>query len=95
MPFVPTETVTRTVVKTKTKKLPVFLASLAGLAVGAVLVIALVMSGAFRITESNVEATGGDNVQTIDIDAEDTTLAEAVSAKALPSVVSIERKGLF
>ncbi len=89
MPFVPTETVTRTVVKTKTKKLPVFLASLAGLAVGAVLVIALVMSGAFRITESNVEATGGDTVQTIDIDAEDTTLAEAVAAKTLPSVVSI------
>lgn len=89
MPFVPTETMAHTVVKTKTKKLPVFLASLAGLAVGAILVIALVMAGAFRITESNVEATGGDAVQTIDIDAEDTTLAEAVAAKALPSVVSI------
>ena len=43
-----TETVKHTVVKTKTKKAPVFLASFGGLVVGAVLVIALVMSGAFR-----------------------------------------------
>lgn len=88
-----TETVKHTVVKTKTKKLPVFLASLAGLAVGAVLVIALVMSGAFRITDTNVVATDSGSskgtTQTLKIDAEDTTLAEAVSAKALPSVVSI------
>ena len=63
--------------------------SLAGLAVGAVLVIALVMSGAFRITDSNVEAASTGSTQTIDIDPEDTTLAEVVSAKALPSVVSI------
>ena len=87
----PQETVTRTVVKTKTKKLPVFLASLAGLAVGAVLVIALVMTGAFRITDKNVEPVGGSSAsgQSIKIDPEDTTLAETVSAKALPSVVSI------
>ncbi len=89
MPFVSTETMAHTVVKTKTKKIPVFLASLAGLAVGAVLVIALVMSGAFRITDTNVEATTGGTTQTIDIDPEDTTLAEAVAAKALPSVVSL------
>ena len=51
-----TYTETRTVVKTKSKKLPIFLASFAGLVVGAVLVIAgLVTSGAFRITDSNVE----------------------------------------
>ena len=88
IPFVPsTETVTRTVVKTKAKALPVFLASLGGLVVGAVLVIALAMSGAFRITDTDVEAT--QPAQTIEIDPEDTTLAEAVSAKALPSVVSI------
>lgn len=85
---------TRTVVKTKTKKLPVFLASLSGLVVGAVLVIALVMTGALNIGETNVEApalsdTGTSGTQTIQIDAEDTTLAEAVAAKALPSVVSI------
>ena len=88
----PTETVTHTVVKTKTKKLPVFVSSLAGLVVGAVLVIALVMTGAFRISDTNVEApaiSNGNSTQNIQIDAEDTTLAEAVSAKALPSVVSI------
>ncbi len=86
------QTVTHTVVKTKTKKLPVFVSSLAGLVVGAVLVIALVMTGALRIGSTNVDAPAlsdsGSN-QTIQIDAEDTTLAEAVSAKALPSVVSI------
>ena len=48
-PSAPAETVTHTVVKTKTKKLPVFVSSLAGLVVGAVLVIALVMTGALRI----------------------------------------------
>ncbi len=83
---------TRTVVKTKTKKMPVFLASLAGLVVGAVLVIALVMTGALNIGDSSVDApalSGSDSTQTIKIDAEDTTLAEAVAAKALPSVVSI------
>ena len=94
----PTGTITRTVVKTKTKKLPVFLASLGGLVVGAVLIIALVMTGAFRIDETNVEApvvtgesqdSGGSTTQHIEIDPEDTTLAEAVAAKALPSVVSI------
>lgn len=93
---------TRTVVKTKTKKLPVFLASLSGLVVGAVLVIALVMTGALNIGETNVEApalsdAGTSGTQTIQIDAEDTMLAEAVAAKALPSVVSIsavnERSG--
>lgn len=86
------ETMSRTVVKTKTKKLPVFLSSLAGLAVGAVLVIALVMTGALDIDRGggNVTAvTPSAGTQTIEIDSEDTTLAEAVSAKALPSVVSI------
>ena len=103
-PYAATATVdTRTVVKTKTKKLPVFLASLAGLVVGAVLVIALVMTGALNIGDTNVEApaltdsTGTGGSQAITIDAEDTTLAEAVAAKALPSVVSItavnERSG--
>lgn len=84
-----TETVKHTVVKTKTKKAPVFLASFGGLVVGAVLVIALVMSGAFKITDSDVQATGSTSMQNIEIDAEDTTLAEVVAAKAQPSVVSI------
>lgn len=84
-----TETVKHTVVKTKTKKAPVFLASFGGLVVGAVLVIALVMSGAFKITDSDVQATGSASTQNIEIDAEDTTLAEVVAAKAQPSVVSI------
>lgn len=84
-----TETVKHTVVKTKTKKAPVFLASFGGLVVGAVLVIALVMSGAFKITDSDVQATGSTSSQNIEIDAEDTTLAEVVAAKAQPSVVSI------
>ena len=89
IPFVPsTATDTRTVVKVKTKKLPVFLASLGGLVVGAVLVIALVMVGAFRISDTDVSAEVP-VTQTIDIDPEDTTLAEAVAAKCLPSVVSI------
>lgn len=84
-----TETVKHTVVKTKTKKAPVFLASFGGLVVGAVLVIALVMSGAFKITDSDVQATGSTSTQNIEVDAEDTTLAEVVAAKAQPSVVSI------
>lgn len=84
-----TETVKHTVVKTKTKKAPVFLASFGGLVVGTVLVIALVMSGAFKITDSDVQATGSTSTQNIEIDAEDTTLAEVVAAKAQPSVVSI------
>lgn len=84
-----TETVKHTVVKTKTKKAPVFLASFGGLVVGAVLVIALVMSGAFKIADSDVQATGNTSTQNIEIDTEDTTLAEVVAAKAQPSVVSI------
>ena len=84
-------TETRTVVKTRTKKFPVFLSSLAGLAVGAVLVIALVMTGALDIDRGgSVTATNPDSTsQTIDIDPEDTTLSEVVAQKALPSVVSI------
>ena len=88
-----TQTVAHTVVKTKTKKLPVFLCSLAGMVVGAVLVVALIMTGALNVNRdagtatATSEPSGGS--QTIKIDAEDTTLAEAVSAKALPSVVSI------
>ena len=86
-----TETVSRTVVKTRTKRFPVFLSALGGLAVGAVLVIALVMTGALDIDRDggSVTATTPNTTQPIQIDAEDTTLAEAVSAKALPSVVSI------
>lgn len=84
-----------TVVKTKTKKLPVFLASFLGLATGAVLVIALVMTGAFRITDSNVESAdaAASSSSAITIDPEDTTLSEVVAAKALPSVVSITAQG--
>ena len=83
------ETLTRTVVKTKTKKLPIFITAVAGFAVGAVLVIALTMTGAFRITDSDVQAVPESSRQTIEIDPEDTTLPETVAAKALPSVVSI------
>lgn len=86
-------TETRTVVKTKAKKLPVFLAALLGLVVGAVLIIALVMAGVFRITGTDVEQTGSGATQTIDINPEDTTLAEVVAAKSLPSVVSITAQG--
>ncbi len=87
-----TEKISRTVVKTRTKRLPVFLSALGGLAVGAVLVIALVMTGALDINRDggSVSANTPAGTKTIQIDAEDTTLAEAVSAKALPSVVSIE-----
>ena len=85
------ETITHTVVKTKTKKAPVFIASFAGLVLGAVLVIALVMSGAFSITDNDVQAGGP--VQKIEIDPEDTTLAETVASKTLPSVVSITAQG--
>ena len=80
-----THTETRTVVKTKSKKLPIFLASFAGLVVGAVLVIALVMSGAFRITDSNVETAGtSGSPQTIDINPEDTTLSEPWRQRRCP-----------
>ena len=83
-----------TVVKTKTKKLPIFITALAGCACGALLVIALVMTGALNIgggkNSVTANATGGSSSsQKITIDSEDTTLAESVSAKALPSVVSI------
>lgn len=81
------QTVTHTVVKTKTKKIPVFIASFAGMVLGAVLVIALVMTGSFAIGDGDVQATGSS--QTIKIDPEDTTLAETVASKTLPSVVSI------
>ena len=97
-----TETVSRTVVKTKTKKLPVFLSACAGLLVGAVLVVALAMSGVLDLggsddstaaeteTESSSsDSTSSSSTTTIEIDPEDTTLAETVAAKALPSVVSI------
>ncbi len=91
VPGAPAATETRTVVKTRTKKVPVFLSSLAGLAVGAVLVIALVMTGALDIDRGgSVTAANPDSTsQTIDIDPEDTTLSEVVAQKALPSVVSI------
>ena len=81
-----------TVVKTKTKKLPIFITALAGCACGALLVIALIMSGALNIGGGKNAVTAGasgSSTQKITIDSEDTTLAEAVSAKALPSVVSI------
>ena len=81
-----------TVVKTKTKKLPIFITALAGCACGALLVIALIMSGTLNIGSGKNAVTAGasgSSTQKITIDSEDTTLAEAVSAKALPSVVSI------
>ena len=91
-----TEMVSRTVVKTKTKKLPVFLSACAGLLVGAILVVALVMSGVLDLgssssdTESSTSSSSSSSsTTTIEIDPEDTTLAEVVAAKALPSVVSI------
>ena len=81
-----------TVVKTKTKKLPIFITALAGCACGALLVIALIMSGTLNIGGGKNAVTAGasgSSTQKITIDSEDTTLAEAVSAKALPSGVSI------
>ena len=81
-----------TVVKTKTKKLPIFITALAGCACGALLVIALIMSGTLDIGGGRNAVTAGasgSSTQKITIDSEDTTLAEADSAKALPSVVSI------
>ena len=91
---VPAGAMAHTVVKTKTKKLPVFLSAFAGLCVGALLIVALIMTGALNINREAGTATASDSSsssssQTIKIDAEDTTLAETVSAKALPSVVSI------
>ncbi len=89
-----TETVAHTVVKTKTKKFPVFVSAFAGLVVGAVLVVALIMTGALNVNRnagsvSTTTSGSSSSKQTITIDSEDTTLAETVSAKALPSVVSI------
>ena len=79
-----------TVVKTRTKKIPVFIASFAGLLAGAALVIALTMAGAFSFgSDSGSAQAGSGTTQTIDINSEDTTLAEVVAQKALPSVVSI------
>ncbi|AEB07553.1 peptidase S1 and S6 chymotrypsin/Hap [Coriobacterium glomerans PW2] len=95
-PFAPqTETVRQTVVKTKAKKFPVFLSGLIGIAVGALLLFALAMSGALQLDGSDVgssgssSSSGSSGSQTIKINPEDNSLAEAVAAKALPSVVSV------
>ena len=48
-----------TVVKTKTKKLPIFITALAGCACGALLVIALIMSGTLDIGGGRNAVTGG------------------------------------
>ncbi len=88
----PVVTEKHTVVKTRAKKMPVFLASLLGLVAGAALVIALVMSGAFRVDSEGAAPAATQSAGSttkIDIDPEDTTLAEAVASKALPSVISI------
>lgn len=74
-----------TVVKTKTKKLPIFITALAGCACGALLVIALIMSGTLNIGGGKNAVTAGasgSSTQKITIDSEDTTLAEPF----LPSV---------
>ncbi len=48
-----------TVVKTKTKKLPIFITALAGCACGALLVIALIMSGTLNIGGGKNAVTAG------------------------------------
>lgn len=48
-----------TVVKTKTKKLPIFITALAGCACGALLVIALIMSGTLNIGGGQERRDGG------------------------------------
>ena len=48
-----------TVVKTKTKKLPIFITALAGCACGALLVIALIMSGTLNIGGGRNAVTAG------------------------------------
>ncbi len=81
---------TRTVVKTRAKKLPVFLSALAGLVAGGLLMVALVFTGALDINSDKGSVVSSNaSQQSISIDTEDTTLPEVVSAKALPSVVSI------
>lgn len=81
---------TRTVVKTHAKKLPVFLSALAGLVAGGLLMVALVFTGALDINSDKGSVVSSNaSQQSISIDTEDTTLPEVVSAKALPSVVSI------
>lgn len=81
---------TRTVVKTRAKKLPVFLSALAGLVAGGLLMVALVFTGALDISSDKGAVVSNTSApQNISIDAEDTTLPEVVSAKSLPSVVSI------
>lgn len=81
---------TRTVVKTRAKKLPVFLSALAGLVAGGLLMVALVFTGALDIkSDKGSVVSSNASQQSISIDTEDTTLPEVVSAKALPSVVSI------
>ena len=81
---------TRTVVKTRAKKLPVFLSALAGLVAGGLLMVTLVFTGALDINSDKGSVVSSNAAQqSISIDTEDTTLPEVVSAKALPSVVSI------
>lgn len=76
-----------TVVKTKTKKLPIFITALAGCACGALLVIALIMSGTLDIGGGRNAVTAGasgSSTQKITIDSEDTTLAEPSLPRPCP-----------
>ena len=75
------------VVKTKTKKLPIFITALAGCACGALLVIALIMSGTLDIGGGKNAVTAGasgSSTQKITIDSEDTTLAELSPPRRCP-----------
>ena len=78
-----------TVVKSRTRKLPVFLAAFLGVFVGAGLVVALLMSGVIDLgTGSAITVEPGGNT-IINVEGEDVSLAEGVAIKTLPSIVSI------
>lgn len=81
---------THTIVRSRTRKAPIFVAALLGTLVGAGLIIALIMSGAFGNMGDDAPITlqpSGETV--INVNEEDVSLAEGVAIKTLPSVVSI------
>ena len=75
-----------TVVKTKTKKLPIFITALAGCACGALLVIALIMSGTLDIGGGKNAVTAGASASPLGGFAQATVPTSSAAAIEIASV---------
>ena len=84
---------THTIVKSRTRKLPIFVAGFLGTVAGALLVIVLLMAGVFNVEDDGAAAgisiAPANSSPVINVEDEDPSLAEAVAVKTLPSVISI------